>query len=225
MFHPLYILIASPAILFTLWSHFRLKAVYSTYQNKSLQIPLSGGEASRNILDKAGLTDVPVMVVKGKLIDHYDPVNKRVVLSDETAYGESITAVGIAAHETGHAIQHAQNYAPLQLRLRVISLTNFGNLVFYLFIFLGIVVPTARPLIALGILLFFAAVFCQLITLPVEYDASRRALQLLQENKMINDQEIPLVQQVLRVAALTYVAALLTRISQLMYQVILRRIK
>jgi len=220
-FDPMYFLIIAPAVLLGLWAQFRIHSTYARAQQ--MPAPLSGAAAGRHILDSAGLTDVQVEEIPGQLSDHYDPRDKVLRLSPEVYEGRTLAAVGIAAHEAGHAIQHAHSYAPLVVRNAAVPAAGIGTYVSIPLIFLGAIFSMSTPLgamlIWLGIGLFGAVVAFQVINLPVEFNASARAKVQLVSLGIVSDEELIYVSKVLNAAALTYVAATLQAILTLLYYV------
>jgi len=215
-FDPKYFLMISPAIVLMLWAQWRVKATFA--QAQKVPARLSGAGAARHILDAAGLQDVAIERVPGKLSDHYDPRAKVLRLS-ESVYGERTTAaVGIAAHEAGHAIQDAKKYAPLVLRNFAVPAATFGPNAGVMLV-VGGAIFSAPPLILLGIVLFAGFVFFQLVNLPVEFDASARAKKLLVSHGIVADQDMVYVNRVLNAAAWTYVAATLQAVLTLLYYI------
>ncbi len=212
-----YFLFMSPALLLGIWAQIRIKAAYA--QAQRMAAPLSGAAAARHILDSAGLSNVQIGEVPGHLSDHYDPRDKTLNLSPEVYRSRTLAAVGIAAHEAGHAIQHADAYAPLMLRNAVVPTANFGSNLGILLIFLGALFNMNQALIWAGIGLFATVVVFQVINLPVEFNASSRAKAQLVGLGIINDQELTYVNKVLSAAALTYVAATFTAILTLLYYI------
>jgi Zn-dependent membrane protease YugP len=194
----------------------RIKTTYATAQR--LAAPLSGAAAARHILDSAGLGQIGIEQVPGRLSDHYDPRHKVLRLSREVYQSRSLAAVGIAAHEAGHAIQDARAYAPLMIRNAVVPAAGFGSNVGILLVILGAFF--SQVLIWVGIGLFSAVVFFQLVNLPVEFNASSRAKAQLVEMGVVNQQELVHVEKVLNAAALTYVAATLQAIMTLLYLIL-----
>jgi len=210
-----YLLWVSPAILLMMWAQWRIRAAY----NRGMQVPagLSGAAAARHILDNAGLTDVEIEETPGHLSDHYDPSTRVVRLSQEVYRGRTATAVGIAAHEVGHALQHAHRYAPLMLRSAAVPAAQFGSWAFFGFLLAGMFLSSPKLMI-LGVVCFGLTVVFQLINLPVEFDASARAKRILVEMGIVDDGEgSGAVRRVLNAAALTYVAATLESVLTLMY--------
>lgn len=216
LFDPLYYVFLAPAFLLMMWAQMRIKTTYA----KALQVPtrLSGARAAREILDAAGLQHVAIEAVLGHLSDHYDPRTRVLRLSEDVYSGRTAAAIGIAAHEAGHALQHAQNYGPLVIRNLAVPAVQFGPTWFYIFMFLGILIPTYFPqLIMIGILGFMAVALFQIINLPVEFDASNRAKRLLVEMGISDAQSGPALTSVLNAAAWTYVAGTLQAILTVAY--------
>ena len=184
---------------------------------------MTGAQAAERILNSAGIYDVSIRHVSGNLTDHYDPRNKTLNLSDSVYGSTSVAAVGVAAHECGHAIQHQKNYAPLTIRGALVPVANFGSTISWPLILIGLFFTsnTGPLLINVGILCFSFAVIFQLVTLPVEVNASRRALKILGNTGILNSEELPMTRKVLKAAALTYVASAAAAILQLLRLVIL----
>ncbi len=212
-FDPLYFLFIAPAVLLGMWAQFRIRSTYA--QAQRLAAPLSGAAAGRHILDSAGLTNVQVEEIAGQLTDHYDPRDKVLRLSTDVYKSRTLAAVGIAAHEAGHALQDAAAYAPLVIRNAIVPVASFGSNISMLLIILGAFFNAM--LIWVGIGLFSAVVFFQLVNLPVEFNASSRAKAQLVSLGIINDEELVYVRKVLDAAALTYVAATLQAVLTLLY--------
>jgi Zn-dependent membrane protease YugP len=215
----MYFLYIAPALLLGLWAQMRIHSAYS--QAQGLAAPLSGAAAARHILDSAGLTDVSIEQIPGQLTDHYDPREKVLRLSSQVYQSQTLAAVGIAAHEAGHAIQHAHHYAPLAIRNAVVPVAGFGSSAGIWMIFIGMLLHWNAILIFLGIGLFSAFVFFQVVNLPVEFDASARAKVQLVQLGIVSNEEMPYVRKVLSAAALTYVAATLQAILTLLYYIML----
>lgn len=218
----MYIAFMLPGLLIGLWAQTKLQSAYGRFRRVGLASGLSGAEAARVILDQAGLPNVPVQEVPGRLTDHYDPTKRRLCLSAENFQGRSVAAVGVAAHEAGHALQHQAAYGPLSLRMALVPVTQFASFAWIGIFFLGLILSSAK-LLVIGIALFALIVIFQLITLPVEYDASRRAKEQLLRLGIVHAEESQGVSQVLSAAALTYVAALVGSIMQLLYFLSLAR--
>lgn len=212
-FDPTY-LILLPAMIIALWAQFKIDKAYSKYKTVRSMTGITGRDVARGILDGAGLFDVRVERYDRKLGDHYDPRDRVIRLSPEVYNGDSIAAAGIAAHECGHAIQHQNSYKPLILRSKIAPAVNIGsNMSVYLFM-IGILFGS--PMLAqIGIIFFSLAVIYQIITLPVEFNASTRALNILKTRNFLYGDEVKGAQKVLDAAAMTYVAATLMAISQL----------
>ncbi len=217
LFDPLFWLMIGPAFLLGLWAQLRVKSTYATAQR--MGAPLSGAAAARHVLDSAGLGGVDIEVVPGHLSDHYDPRHKVLRLSQEVYQSRSLAAVGIAAHEAGHAIQDARHYFPLVVRNAAVPAAGFGSNFSFVLLIMGILF-SFQPLILAGILLFGAVVFFQLVNLPVEFNASSRAKEQLVALGIVDSQQLVYVNKVLNAAALTYVAATLQALLTLLYYVI-----
>ena len=216
-FDPMYFLWIAPALLLAAWAQFRVKSAYATAQ----QVPasLSGAAAARHILDSAGMQGVEIEQVDGALSDHYDPRAKVLRLSADVYHNRSAAAVGIAAHEAGHAMQDAQAYALMGIRNAAVPMANFGSNASFLLLILGVAL-NVQALIWVGILAFAGIVFFQLVNLPVEFDASNRAKAQLVQLGIVGPQEMVYVRRVLNAAAWTYVAATLQAVLTLLYYVI-----
>ena len=215
-----YILLVIPAMLVALWAQMRVKSTFARYSTVPVRTGLTGAQAARRILDANGLTDVRVEAVAGSLTDHYDPTQRVVRLSQDVYARSTVAAVGVAAHETGHAVQHAMGYAPLRLRNAIIPLTNIGSTISIPLVLIGFVLGI-QPLVGFGILLFSLVTVFQLVTLPVEFNASRRALATLDARGMVTPDEHDGVRSVLSAAALTYVAALIVSLANLLRLILL----
>ena len=229
-FYAPYWWIVIPPALFALWAQFRLQSTHSEYSQMGTQQGLTGAEVAREILDRNGLSGVPIHEVPGELTDHYDPSQRAVFLSESTAYSTSVAAVGVAAHEVGHAIQHKEAYSMLGLRMALVPVTGIATTVSNLLILLGFFISQLRGLTGFGNTLFllgigFFSIFAlfQVITLPVEYDASARAKAQLQRLGLVNPSEHDGVDRVLSAAALTYVAALASAMTQLLQLILVAR--
>lgn len=213
-FHPMDFLILI-ALGVSIWAQFRVKGTFGKWSKVPTRTGHSGGEAARKILDRNGLGHIPIEVVRGALSDHYDPVHKVVRLSEEVYFGRSISSVSVAAHEIGHAIQDRESYKALVMRHRLFPVANFASGIAP-FLFLGGMFLQQLSLIGIGILFFTAAVAFQLITLPVEFNASSRARKLMLAEGLLSGGEERGVKKVLNAAALTYVAAALISIFELL---------
>lgn len=218
-FDGTYILIVIGMVLSMLASS-RVKTTFAKYQRVRSMSGMTGAEAAQRILRQSGIYDVRVERVSGSLTDHYDPRSKVLRLSDSVYGSSSVAAVGVAAHECGHAVQHEKGYVPLSIRSALVPVANFGaNLAWPVFL-MGLIFSIG-PLLDIGILLFLAAVLFQLVTLPVEFNASSRALRLLESNGILYGEEIRDTRKVLSAAALTYVASLAASVLQLLRLIIL----
>jgi uncharacterized protein len=215
IFDPWYFLYIAPAALLGLWAQFRIHAAYAEAQR--LAAPLSGAAAARHILDSAGLNDVQIEEIPGQLSDHYDPRQNVLRLSQAVYENRTLAAVGIAAHEAGHAIQHAQAYAPMTVRNAAVPMAGIGSNAGIWLVVLGAIFNMNPYMIWLGIGLFSCVVFFQLVNLPVEFNASSRAKAQLVGLGIINHEELGYVNKVLNAAALTYVAATLQAVLTLLY--------
>jgi uncharacterized protein len=221
-FDPLYILMIAPALILAFWAQMRVKSTFAAAQE--VPTPLSGAAAARHILDSAGLQNVTIERVPGQLTDHYDPRDKVLRLSDEVYSSRSTAAVGIAAHEAGHALQDAHAYAPLMIRNAAVPVANFGGSISTLLIMAGIgmlyaEMAVGQTMLLLGIAAFACVVVFQLVNLPVEFNASSRAKQLLTTHGIVSSQDMVYVNRVLNAAAWTYVAGTLQAVLTLLYYI------
>ncbi|HKB06199.1 MAG TPA: zinc metallopeptidase [Gemmataceae bacterium] len=215
-FDPLYLVFLAPAILLGLWAQWRVTSAYQRASQIPVTTGVSGAQAAAGILRDSGVRGVGIELVPGQLTDHYDPSEKVLRLSPDVYRGRSVAAVGIAAHEAGHALQDAHQYPLLGLRNGLVPLANLGGSIGWLMIAIGLVLSLSG-LIWAGIAVFSATVLFQLVNLPVEFDASRRARAELVGTGLVAEREEPEVARVLNAAALTYVAATLTSILTLVY--------
>ena len=214
---PTYILVVIGAVICMIASA-RVKGTFNKYSQLRSMSGMNGAQVAQRVLQAAGIYDVQVRHVSGSLTDHYDPRTKTVNLSDRVYNATSVAALGVAAHECGHAIQHAKSYAPLSIRSALVPIANFGSMLAWPVILIGLLFNTRSSglIIDIGILLFSAAVLFQLVTLPVEFDASRRALVMLRTQGILSDDELKYTRKVLKSAALTYVASAAAAILQLL---------
>ena len=214
---PTYILVVIGAVICMIASA-RVKGTFNKYSQLRSMSGMNGAQVAQRVLQAAGIYDVQVRHVSGSLTDHYDPRTKTVNLSDPVYNATSVAALGVAAHECGHAIQHAKSYAPLSIRSALVPIANFGSMLAWPVILIGLFFNTRSSglIIDIGILLFSAAVLFQLVTLPVEFDASRRALVMLRTQGILADDERKYTRRVLKSAALTYVASAAAAILQLL---------
>jgi uncharacterized protein len=214
---------AIPGLLLGLYAQMKLSSTYSKYSRIGNARGLTGAQAAREILDSAGLHSMPVSEVGGHLTDHYDPLKKGLFLSSENYHGNSLAAVGVAAHEAGHALQHKAAYAPLNIRMAMVPITNFASMAWGIILLLGMILGMFHQFLGIAIILFTIIAVFQLITLPVEFDASRRAKEQLLRLGLVQQQEGPHISKVLNAAAMTYVAALVTSVLQLLQFVMMAR--
>ena len=220
-----YLVLVLPAVLFSLWASGRVKSTYETYRTVWNRRGLSGAEAARRVLVRHGVSDVRVTMTDGELTDHFDPKEKVIRLSSEVYSGISVASVGIACHEAGHAVQHAEDYGPIRLRTAIIPITNIGSRLAMPLILIGLLlegfIPMAYQLVRIGILCFALSAFFQLVTLPTEFNASRRAMQTIEQDGLLTAEEQKGAKKVLSAAALTYVAALAVALTQLLRLIVL----
>lgn len=219
---PTYFLVVIGAVICMIASA-RVKTTFNKYSKYRSRTNMTGAEAAQRVLRSAGITDVTIRHVSGNLTDHYDPRNKTLNLSDSVYGSTSVAAIGVAAHECGHAIQHQRSYVPLSIRSAIVPVANIGSTLAWPLIIIGLFFSssTGSLLINLGILCFTLAVLFQLVTLPVEFDASRRAVRILGSTGILSEQELPMTRKVLKAAALTYVAGAAAAILQLLRLIIL----
>ena len=216
LFDPMYLLFIAPGLALSLWASFRVKSAFNKYSKVRSARGLTGAEAAQEMLDRAGIADVKIVPTHGILSDHYNPLTKTLALSEQVYQSNSIAAIGVATHEAGHAIQHARNYAPLWVRSMLVPTANIGSSVGY-FVMLGGLIFASTNMVLAGAVLFSAVLLFQIITLPVEFDASRRAKILIVEHGIISAQEREGVDRVLNAAAMTYVAAAISTLLTLLY--------
>lgn len=226
-FYPMYYgfdktyLLVLVAAIFSMWASARVNSTYSKYARVRSMQGLTGAEAAQRILYYAGLSNIRVEHVSGNLTDHYDPKSKVLRLSDSTYSSASVAAIGVAAHECGHAIQDAEGYSPLRLRSTLVPAANLGSKLGIPIILLGVLFGSNYTLIQVGIWVFSLAVLFQLVTLPVEFNASGRAMRILGDRGMLGQEELGMCKKVLSAAAMTYVAAAASSIIQLLRLVLL----
>jgi hypothetical protein len=204
-------------LILPIWASINVKTTFSKYSDVHNSRGLTADQVARQILDSNGLYNVSIERIPGNLTDHYDP-QANVVRLSETVYGKtSVSAIGVAAHECGHACQHAEEYTPIKIRTALVPVTNICSHLWYFAFLLGLVLFESLPqLIYVGIFMFAAVVLFQLVTLPVEFDASNRALRTLENDCILDSSEVPKARKVLRAAAMTYVTALVVSIIQLL---------
>jgi len=208
-----------PGLLVGLWAQMRLHSAFGKYSQVPVESGLTGAQAARRILDNAGLGDVTVEEVDGQLTDHYDPAKRALFLSSDNFNGNSIAAVGVAAHESGHALQHQAAYAMLDLRMALVPVTQFASAIYGVILLLGWIMGMMKIMLPIIIVVFAIITLFQLITLPVEYDASARAKEQLFRLGLVRESERAGVAKVLNAAALTYVAALVSSLLTLLYYI------
>lgn len=221
-FDPTYVLVLLGVIICTIASA-NVKSTFNRFSRQRSMTGMTGAEAARRILNHAGIYDVTIQHVAGDLTDHYNPKQKTLNLSDSVYNATSVAAVGVAAHECGHAIQHQQDYAPLNIRSAIVPAANIGSRLAWPLILIGLFLTSETGVffINLGIIAFSLAVLFQLVTLPVEFNASKRALVLLEDCGILGESEIPATKKVLSAAALTYVASAASGILQLLRLILL----
>ncbi len=204
-----------PVLLFSFYCQIKVKRASRRYSSVHAMCGMTGAQAAARLLQLNGITDVQIRQIGGTLTDYYDPKNKEICLSGDVYNATSVAAIGVACHEAGHACQHAQGYAPLKIRNAAIPATRIGSSLGIPLVLLGMVF-TWRPLIMVGIVLYALVALFQLLTLPVEFNASRRALQTIESNQFLTEQEYRGAKKVLTAAALTYVAALASALATLL---------
>ena len=214
-FDPLYLYLVLPAILLALFAQFKVQSTFNRYSQVYSSSRMTGAQVARAILDRNGLQDVRIEHVSGKLSDHYDPRTNVVRLSDSVYNSSSIAAIGVAAHETGHALQYAQGYSPIKLRSALIPITNIGSQLAIPLVLVGFLLEMLG-LVYVGLILYSTMALFQLVTLPVEFNASSRALQILDTEGILYSDELGGAKKVLSAAAMTYVAALIVSLAQLL---------
>jgi len=217
-FDPMYLVFALPALILAFFAQYKVRSTYAKYSRVRNMRGLSGLDAARWLLGSSGLSHISVEGAPGRLGDHYDPRQKVLRLSREVAHSQSVAALGIVAHEVGHALQDQTNYAFLRLRTRLVPVVNLGSYLGFILFFIGILLQFSG-LVWLGIIFFSGSVVFAFLTLPVEWDASRRALQMLRAGGLVDSRELKGAQAVLSAASLTYVAALAQAISSLLYYI------
>ncbi len=222
-FDPLYFLFAVPGLLIGIWAQIKLRHAYGKYSQVPVESGMTGAEAAREILDQAGLHDMPVEEIPGRLSDHYDPTKRALFLSSDNFHGRTVAAVGVAAHEAGHALQHQAAYGLFNMRMALVPITQFASSAYMAIFFIGIIFHMLNIILPIIIVIFTVITLFQLVTLPVEYDASRRAKEQLFRLGLVHEDERTGVSKVLDAAALTYVAALISSAMTLLYYILLAR--
>lgn len=214
MFFDRTFILLVPAIIISFWAQYKVKSTFDRYSRVRNAKGYTGADVARMILDANGLNYIPIQVIPGQLTDNYDPVNRVMNLSPDVFHGNSVAAIGVAAHESGHAIQHSRNYLPLIMRNAIVPAVNFSSNASWIILLIGMFLGIPA-LARIGVILFAAVVIFQLITLPVELDASSRAMRILKNREILYKEELSGARKVLNAAAMTYVAAALMAISQL----------
>ncbi|MBQ8085748.1 MAG: zinc metallopeptidase [Lachnospiraceae bacterium] len=214
-----YLIFLLPAMILGFWAQMKVKGTFNKYNRINNSRGMTGAQAARMVLDQNGLSYVRIEHISGELTDHYDPKDNVIRLSSSVYDSTSIGAIGVAAHEAGHAVQHAEEYAPIKMRNAIIPVCNIGSNVGPIMILIGCLFAGTfgKSLIFFGILLFSLVALFQLVTLPVEFDASGRALNVIRDNGIFDEQDYKGAKKVLSAAAMTYVAALVTTLSQILY--------
>lgn len=224
-FDVTYLYLVFPAVLLSLWASTKVQSTYKKYSQQFSASRISGAQAAQRVLHANGLHDTRIERIRGSLTDHYDPKANVIRLSDAVHDSTSTAAIGVAAHEAGHALQYAQNYAPIKIRAAIISATNIGSKLAIPLIILGFFLSYSAQIYLniayAGIILFAICVLFQLVTLPVEFNASHRALLAIESQGMLTDTELAGSRKVLRAAAMTYVAALAVSLAQLLRFILL----
>lgn len=220
-----YICLVLPAVLFAMWASARVNSVFKKYKNTRNSRGITGAQAARWVLDRNGLTNVPIEHISGSLTDHYDPSTNVVRLSDDVYGSTSTAAIGVACHEVGHAIQYATNYAPVKIRMAIVPITNIGAKLSVPLIIIGLILSSFGEIFVtiayIGCALYGLVTLFQLVTLPTEFNASNRALKTIRETNLLVGEEYNQAKQVLSAAAMTYVAALAVSLMQLLRFLIL----
>ena len=222
-FDPIYWFFLIPGLLLGIWAQIKLSHAYGKYSQVPVDSGMTGAEAAREILDRAGLNDVPVEEIPGHLSDHYDPTKRALFLSSDNFHGQTVAAVGVAAHEAGHALQHQAAYGLFKARMALVPITQFASMAYAGIFFIGLIFGMFKVVLPIIILTFAVITLFQLVTLPVEYDASSRAKEQLFRLGLVHEHERAGVSKVLNAAALTYVAALVSSILNLLYYITLAR--
>lgn len=216
-------LLLVPALLLSVYAQIRVSSTFNKYAKIRSGRGLTGAEGARILLDSSGLQNVTIEVIGGRLSDNYDPRSRTLRLSRDVAEGASLASLGVAAHEAGHAVQHAEGYAPMKVRTLLVPAARLGSNLGYILFLAGLIFFRSPLLVNVGILFFSAAVFFTVVTLPVELDASRRALASLSEKGILVSNEIDGARAVLRAAALTYLAAALMAVLSLVRMILISR--
>ena len=216
----IYFLLLIPVLALALWAQFQVSGNFRRYSGVMNRRHLTGAQAAEAVLRAHGVYDVPIRPCQGKLTDHYDPRDNTIYLSQPVYGATSIAAVGVACHEAGHAVQYAVGYTPIRIRSAIIPATQLGSKFSFILLFAGLILYS-QSLLLVGIVLFSLTTVFQLVTLPVEFNASHRALETIQDRRLLDEEELTGAKKVLRAAALTYVAALLMSALQLLRYVLI----
>jgi Zn-dependent membrane protease YugP len=216
MFDPIYLLFIAPGLVLSFWASMRVKSTFNKYSKVRSIRGLTGAQAAQELLRGAGITDVTIVRSQGMLSDHYNPVNKTLALSDPVYDSDSVAAIGVATHEAGHAIQHARHYAPLWVRSALVPTASIGSSIGYMVMLFGLFL-SSQNMVLVGAVLFSAVLLFQVVTLPVEFNASNRAKALVLQHGIVTAEERRGVDAVLNAAALTYVAAAISTLMTLLY--------
>ncbi len=209
-----YLVFVIPAIVLSLWAQIKVTSTFKKYSSVPSDGGLTGADAARMVLEQNGVTDVQIVPVKGSLTDHYDPKDNVIRLSEPVFAANTAAAVGVAAHEAGHAVQYARGYSPMKLRAAIIPISKIGSTLSLPLIIIGLIFSW-YPLAYAGVILFGAAVLFQLVTLPVEFNASRRAVECLSSSGRVSEEGLRASKKVLSAAAMTYVAALFVALGNM----------
>ena len=209
-----YFILVLPAILIATWAQYQVKHSFSKYSKVPSQKRITGAYAAQQILNFYGISDVSIQPISGSLTDNYNPKSKVISLSENVYNSTSIAAIGVACHEAGHAAQHAESYTPIKVRNSLVPVTRFGSVIGLPLAFLGLIIDTPF-LIYFGLALYAAVFLFQLVTLPVEFNASKRAIKVIDETGLLMDEEIGGARKVLTAAALTYVASMIVALANL----------
>ena len=215
-FDPMYLMMIAPGLLLSFWASYRVKSAFNKYSKIRSARGLTGAQAAEELLRNAGLSQVKVLPTTGMLSDHYNPLTKSLHLSESVYSSNSIAAIGVATHEAGHALQHAANYAPLWVRSALVPTANIGSGIGYFVMLIGLMLSSTN-MVLVGAVLFSMVLLFQIVTLPVEFDASSRAKALVVQEGIITAQEREGMDKVLNAAALTYVAAAISTLLTLLY--------
>ena len=216
-FDPMYFVFIIPGLILSMWASFRVKRAFKKYSKVRSMRGMTGAGAAEEMLRRAGISGVRILRSHGMLSDHYNPLTRTLNLSESVYDSDSIAAVGVATHEAGHAVQHARNYAPLWVRSALVPTANIGSSIGYIVMLVGLVFLHPQTMVLIGALLFSAVLLFQIVTLPVEFNASNRAKALVVEYGIVTAQEREGIDKVLNAAALTYVAAAISTLMTLLY--------